>query len=154
MKTQGMFLAKSLQKAGYDTVVAAGGAEGVQLFQSGGVDLVIIDIWMPEKDGLETLMEIRRIDDASKIIAISGGGRLGLTSPLSWPLRWARNPFLRSLSAMTSFLQSFQTCWHGNIVRSGAIDMLSHSRFNNKSTNLKSSLVPGPPPCHNQDTLL
>jgi len=77
-------LGESLRKAGYETVVAAGGAEGVQLFQSGGVDLVIIDIWMPEKDGLETLMEIRRIDRGSKIIAISGGGRLGLTSPLSW----------------------------------------------------------------------
>src|SRR3954452_19874294 len=80
-------MARALEQAGYRVDVAVDGREGTQRFRAEHFDLVIVDIWMPEKDGLETLMEIRRNTPHAKVIAMSGGGRLGMTSPLEWAKR-------------------------------------------------------------------
>jgi len=48
----------------------------------GNIDLVITDILMPEKEGLETIQELRQMDADIKIIAISGGDRSGNLSYL------------------------------------------------------------------------
>ena len=60
---------------GYDVVTARDGAEGLRLFQSNPPDLVITDLIMPEKEGIETIIEMRQARPNAKIIAISGGGR-------------------------------------------------------------------------------
>ncbi len=65
-----------LEIAGYEVLEASNGREGLRLFQRNGVDLVITDIIMPEKEGLETIAEFRRDFPALKIIAISGGGQI------------------------------------------------------------------------------
>ena len=77
-------LGKALEQAGFEVVLAVDGRDGMQRFRSVHFDLVILDIWMPEKDGLETLMEIRRNTPHAKVIAISGGGQRGLMQPLNW----------------------------------------------------------------------
>jgi DNA-binding NtrC family response regulator len=64
----------TLVHAGHDVVEARNGREGLDLFRQGGVDLVITDIVMPEKEGFEVLMKIQKRNPALKIIAISGGG--------------------------------------------------------------------------------
>ncbi len=64
-----------LTRAGYECLSAPNGLEGVDLFMSNPADLVITDIIMPEKDGIETIMDLRRKNSALKVIAISGGGR-------------------------------------------------------------------------------
>jgi len=69
------FLESLLERAGYETVTAANGKEGVDVFATSPVDLVITDIIMPEKDGIETIMDMKRLNPALKVIAISGGGR-------------------------------------------------------------------------------
>lgn len=69
------FLQSLLERAGYETVTAVNGKEGVELFRTAVVDLVITDIIMPEKDGIETLMDMKRTNPGLKVIAISGGGR-------------------------------------------------------------------------------
>jgi DNA-binding response OmpR family regulator len=63
------------------------GAEGVRLFRETSPQLVITDIIMPEQDGLATINEIRRASATAKIIAISGGGRLGNTDMLAMARR-------------------------------------------------------------------
>jgi len=63
-----------LERSGYIVVDAAGGDEGIRRYKENPVDLVITDIVMPGKEGLETMMELRRANPAVKIIAISGGG--------------------------------------------------------------------------------
>ncbi len=55
---------------------ASDGSEGLILNRSNPADLVITDILMPEKEGIETIREMRRDFPETKIIAISGGGRL------------------------------------------------------------------------------
>lgn len=69
------FLESLLGRAGYQTMAAANGKEGVELFHAHAFDLVITDIIMPEKDGIEAIMDLRRGRPGLKLIAISGGGR-------------------------------------------------------------------------------
>ena len=66
-----------LVNAGYDVTTAKDGKHGTRLFRQNEYDLVITDIVMPEKEGLETIREIRQIAGKGyPIIAISGGGQL------------------------------------------------------------------------------
>jgi DNA-binding response OmpR family regulator len=66
-----------LERAGYEVVVARNGSEGLERFRAEPTDLIITDILMPEKEGLETIMDLRREFPQAKIIAMSGGGRAG-----------------------------------------------------------------------------
>ena len=66
----------ALEDADHAVQAAADGREGTILFQKSPADLVISDIFMPEKEGLETIDEIKRLRPQTKIIAISGGGRM------------------------------------------------------------------------------
>ncbi|MFO7598523.1 MAG: response regulator [Candidatus Desulfacyla sp.] len=59
---------------GYEVVEAADGKAGMRLFRESPVDLVITDLIMPEKEGIETIMDLRRNFPDVKIIAMSGGG--------------------------------------------------------------------------------
>lgn len=52
---------------------AADGVEGLEIFAAQPVDLIITDLLMPEKEGLETIMEIQAEASNVKIIAITGG---------------------------------------------------------------------------------
>jgi CheY-like chemotaxis protein len=70
-------LQQVLIRVGYEVVEARDGNEGLQLFRASPTDLIITDILMPEKEGLETIIDLRREFPAVKIIAISGGGRTG-----------------------------------------------------------------------------
>ncbi|BAI71530.1 two-component response regulator [Azospirillum sp. B510] len=64
-----------LESAGVEVVEAEDGDEAMRLFRAGRPDLVICDLVMPFADGLQTIMRMRRLAPAAKIIAISGGGR-------------------------------------------------------------------------------
>ena len=70
-------LHETLQRAGYEVQDAANGKVALKLYRQDPADLIITDLFMPEKEGLETIMELRRINPDVKIIAISGGGRGG-----------------------------------------------------------------------------
>ncbi|GMQ79056.1 MAG: response regulator [Anaerolineae bacterium] len=69
-------LREILEDEGYEVVVAVNGNEGLKLYRNEPTDLVITDIIMPGKEGLETIKELRKISPDVKIIAISGGGRV------------------------------------------------------------------------------
>jgi CheY-like chemotaxis protein len=72
-----LMLKKMLEKAGHEVYLALNGREGIDLFKKHKPDLLITDIIMPEKEGLETILELRKKYPELKIIAISGGGRIG-----------------------------------------------------------------------------
>ncbi len=68
-------LAKILQLEKHEVTTAADGAEALKLVLRSQFDLVITDLVMPEKEGLETILELRKLLPDMKIIAMSGGGR-------------------------------------------------------------------------------
>jgi CheY-like chemotaxis protein len=69
-------LRKTLEDSGYEVVEAANGVEGIRLHREEPADVIIVDIIMPKKEGIETIMELKQEFPEVKIIAISGGGRL------------------------------------------------------------------------------
>lgn len=69
-------LKASLEEMGHCVSEAKDGEEGVSLYRRETFDLVMTDLIMPVKEGIETIMDLRRINPAVKIIAMSGGGRV------------------------------------------------------------------------------
>jgi len=67
----------ALEAAGYEVLDAADGDAGLRLHRTHGADLVLVDVFMPERDGLEVIRALRTAIPRPKIVAISGGGRIG-----------------------------------------------------------------------------
>ena len=65
-----------LDRADVEVSEAADGDVGMRLFEEGGHDVVITDILMPNREGIETIRDLRRSNEGVKIIAISGGGNI------------------------------------------------------------------------------
>ena len=61
-----------LKKSGFSTISAADGAEGINLLGSGGVDLVLLDLFLPDRSGIEILQEIREIAPTVDVVMITG----------------------------------------------------------------------------------
>lgn len=66
-----------LTAAGHQFALAFDGKAGLKAFGQLNPDLVITDILMPEKEGIETIGELRQMAAQVPIIAVSGGGRVG-----------------------------------------------------------------------------
>lgn len=62
-----------LERAGHHVIEAGDGARGLARYRERKPDLVITDILMPGKDGIEALREIHRLDPAARIVVMSGG---------------------------------------------------------------------------------
>ena len=67
----------TLEQAGHTIVDAPNGKVGIDLYRDNPTDLIITDLIMPIKEGVETIQELKKDFPDVKIIAISGGGRLG-----------------------------------------------------------------------------
>lgn len=75
-------LTRALKPIGYDVHTAHNGTEGLRLNQDNPADLIITDILMPGKGGIETIVELKREYPEIKIIAMSGGGRVSAVDHL------------------------------------------------------------------------
>jgi len=78
----------TLERAGHEVVEAADGNQAVQVYDPETIDVVVTDIVMPEKEGIETIMELKTINPEVQIIAISGGGRINPEDYLKWAQRF------------------------------------------------------------------
>lgn len=76
-------ICRMLEREGYEVESAANGREGYEKFQACPADLVITDIIMPEQEGIETIRLLKAQHPDCRIIAISGGGRMGPSDYLS-----------------------------------------------------------------------
>ena len=65
-----------LDDEGYNTLVAGSGEACLELLRKRAQDVVLLDIWLPGIDGLETLQKIRELDNAPEVIMISGHGTI------------------------------------------------------------------------------
>jgi CheY-like chemotaxis protein len=100
-----------LRAAGHETVEASDGDEGLKWLRRGSFDAVVTDIMMPRKEGIETIMEIRRLDPGLKILAISGGGSVGSSNFLQWAEKLGANAVLAKPFSMQQLLQTFDGLW-------------------------------------------
>ena len=65
---------RMLEAEGHSVVTASNGQEVIDIFRNDWVDLIVTDMVMPVKDGIKTIMELRKDFPDIKVIAISGGG--------------------------------------------------------------------------------
>jgi len=70
-------LSEALTGEGFQVREASDGRQGIRFYEEQSTDIVITDLVMPEKEGLEIIGEIKRLYPGVKIIAMSGGGRTG-----------------------------------------------------------------------------
>jgi CheY-like chemotaxis protein len=61
-----------LECEGFEVVVAESGRSGLAAARSGSFAVAIVDIYMPEMDGLQTITALRAIDPSLRIVAVSG----------------------------------------------------------------------------------
>jgi DNA-binding NtrC family response regulator len=66
-----------LERAGHEVVEAGDGEAGLKLHRERGADLVLADIFMPGRDGIELIRDLKAEAPGTKIIVMSGGGRRG-----------------------------------------------------------------------------
>jgi len=72
-----------LESNGYHVIEAENGNRALEILENESVNLIITDIIMPDKEGIETIIEIKKKLPKTKIIAMSGGGQLDANSYLS-----------------------------------------------------------------------
>ncbi|MEW6305677.1 MAG: response regulator [Verrucomicrobiota bacterium] len=80
-------LREALQTAGHDVVEACNGDEALDQFHSNVIDVIITDIVMPQRGGIETIVELRKEYPDLKVIAISGAVVNGQSRMLDWAKR-------------------------------------------------------------------
>lgn len=95
-----------LERQDYDVLEAPDGEAGIKLFEGQGADLIVTDIVMPNKEGLETIMELRRKVPRPKIIAVSGGGRIGPESYLQLAEKFGAVKVFSKPFDLKAFLQA------------------------------------------------
>ena len=86
---------KRLERSGHSAVMAVDGNAGLALFRSQRIDLILTDILMPEKEGLETIRELRKESPDVPIIAMSGGGYATGTDYLRLAMKFGANASLQ-----------------------------------------------------------
>jgi len=72
----GSSLSSILQDEGYEVSVAQSGAEALRIYTTDPPDLMLLDIWMPEMDGLETLRRIKQLMPTAQVMMMSGHGSI------------------------------------------------------------------------------
>jgi len=104
-------LCQTLLCAGHEVLAAGDGREALKLYRRQPIDLVISDLVMPGKEGIETMLELRRLQPDLKIIAMSGGGYIQCIDYLQMARRLGANrtlakPFTAQevIEAVTSLL--------------------------------------------------
>ena len=63
-----------LEDEGYETHCVASGEEAVEYYSGCRPDVVFLDVWLPDRDGLETLQALRELDPTASVVMMSGHG--------------------------------------------------------------------------------
>ena len=99
-----------LERAGHDVTEAVNGVQGISRYEEESADLIITDIIMPEKEGVETIITLRQSNPQLPIIAISGGGRLEATDFLSMAKRLGACQVLSKPFRRDQLLEAVRAC--------------------------------------------
>ena len=102
-----------LSDVGYIVAEAGDGVAGVDSLRSSAADAVVMDIYMPLRDGFETIRELRRVAPGVRIVAISGGTR-GDFDPLKAAEMLGADRALRKPFAMEELLAALEDVLAGD----------------------------------------
>ncbi len=107
---------KMLNSSGHELAEAENGKEGLALHQENPFDLIITDLIMPDMEGVETIMALRRSGPTPKIIAVSGGGRSGSGDYLSMAKRLGADQVLPKPFSQDELLSTVHSCLPDSMV--------------------------------------
>ncbi len=99
-----------LELAGYNVIEAEDGDVGVRLYRKQKPDLTITDLIMPNKEGIELVMELTREFPDAKIIAISGGGKIAPDVFLEAAKELGAKSFLRKPFKRKELIAAVEKC--------------------------------------------
>ena len=99
-----------LSEAGYEAEGARDGDCGLKLLATKAFDLVVTDIVMPEKEGIETIISIRSKSKTLPIIAISGGGKINPEQYLRMAQRFGADYTFQKPFNREHFLAAVREC--------------------------------------------
>lgn len=103
-------LVQALATAGHDCIEASDGELALRRIADSDVELVVTDLLMPNREGLETIMEIRANRADIKIIAISGGGRVRNVEFLEAAKRLGADAYLRKPFRLAELTRAVDDC--------------------------------------------
>lgn len=106
-------LAFTLRGAGHTVHVAHDGRDGVEKFSSLRLDLVVTDIIMPNQEGIETIIAIRKSNAVLPIIAISGAGGSGTVDFLKAATVFGATKVLRKPFGAKALVAAVNDCLVG-----------------------------------------
>lgn len=101
-------LAGYLEDQPYNVLLAADGDEALAELRRSKVDIVVTDILMPNREGIETIIEIRNTGYALRLIAMSGGARLGTIDYLEIAERLGADAVLHKPFSRAEFLAALE----------------------------------------------
>lgn len=101
-----VLLKKILENAGHSVEVAQNGKVGLEKQHQQPAELVITDLFMPEKEGLETIMELQRDFPGVKIVAMSGGDRKGNMDFLGMTIKLGAHKALKKPFTMAEVVET------------------------------------------------
>lgn len=99
-------LAYALKRRGHTILMACDGNDALQALNRDKIDLVITDIIMPNREGIETIRDIRSNWPDVKIVAMSSGGRMKNTMILDLARKFGANSVLKKPFRLSEFIQT------------------------------------------------
>ena len=99
-----------LERAGHKVTEATDGAEGLQQATAQRPDLILTDILMPNEDGIEFILKLRKADAKAKIIAMSGGGSVQPVQLLAMARELGADDCLSKPFARAALLAKIESC--------------------------------------------
>ena len=105
-----MVLRDALEQEGFQVQEARNGAEAILMYQENPADVIVTDIIMPDKEGIETIIELRELAPDVKIIAISGGGRIRANDFLDMAKKLGAAHVLRKPFRMKELVDLVKSC--------------------------------------------
>ncbi|HYH21618.1 MAG TPA: response regulator [Azospirillum sp.] len=103
-------LRTTLERAGHHVAVAGSGTEALRLMEKQAFDIAVLDVIMPEKEGIGTLIEARQKHPGMKTIMMSGGGRTGRFDYLEMAKRLGAEHTLQKPFPHKSLLDLIDLC--------------------------------------------
>lgn len=67
-------LRATLSRLGYEVLIASGGREGLDQYRRHRPQVTVLDLYMPDMNGVEVLRQIRHVDPQASVVMLTGGG--------------------------------------------------------------------------------